>query len=299
MVIANAVDPCPAEATALRVICNAEMPAVEQLETASGTVAYYSSRCVEKLTPNEDCAVVIPFGTHGVVIAVADGVGGLPMGEAASRITLETLADFVTRITEPARLRSAILDAIERANQRVMGLGTGAGTTLAIAQIIDNTLRTYHVGDSEIFVIGGRGTIKLQTLAHGPVAYGVHCGLIDPADALAHEHRNVVSNVVGSNEMRIELGPHLKLAPRDLVLICSDGITDNLHAPEIAAEIAGKSPEAAAAAMVEALRHRRELYGNSVFKDDDSTMILYRRSARRKKTSQADPEQFRPLKSAV
>jgi serine/threonine protein phosphatase PrpC len=280
-------------------IYNAELRGVEQLSLPSGEIAYYSRRCSEKLTPNEDCAVVIPFGEHGVVIAVADGVGGLPMGDAASRIALETLADFVTRISEPARLRSAILDAIERANQRVLALGTGAGTTLAIAQVIDDTLRTYHVGDSEIFVVGGRGAVKFQTLAHGPVAYGVHCGLIDPEEALAHEDRNLVSNIVGSNGMRIELGPHLKLAPRDVVLICSDGITDNLHTQEISKHIAGKRPEFAAQNMVDALEKKRELCDQGLFKEDDSTIILYRRRSTQSAAGRRRARENSPSREAI
>lgn len=284
---------------ALHMIYNAELRGVEQLSLPSGEIAYYSRRCPEKLTPNEDCALVIPFGEHGVVIAVADGVGGLPMGDAASRIALETLADFVTRISEPARLRSAILDAIERANQRVLALGTGAGTTLAIAQVIDDTLRTYHVGDSEIFVVGGRGAVKFQTLAHGPVAYGVHCGLIDPQDALAHEDRNLVSNIVGSNGMRIELGPHLKLAPRDIVLICSDGITDNLHTQEISKHIAGKKPELAAQNMVNALEKKRELCDQGLFKEDDSTIIVYRRRTAQSAASRRRGQGNLPPREAV
>lgn len=242
-----------------------------------GEFALFSRRSHAKLTPNEDAAVIIPIADRGVVLAVADGVGGLPQGEEAARVTLQTLVDYVTRTEDPSRLRVDIIDAIERANRRVLSLGGNAGTTLAVAQIIDHRVRTYHVGDSEIFVIGGRGAVKLQTLAHGPVAYGVHCGLIDPVEALMHEHRNLVSNIVGSHDMRIELGPPLKLAPRDLVVLCSDGITDNLHTEQIASTIRGKTPEVASKAILDTLHRMREPIGDFEFKEDDATFVIFRR----------------------
>jgi protein phosphatase len=252
--------------------------AASEVALPCGEASFYSRRCAEKETANEDAAVIIPVGQRAAVLAVADGVGGLPQGAEASRVTLETLVELVTRANNPDRLRVAILDAIEKANRRVLALGGGAGTTLAVVQVVDGRARSYHVGDSEIFIVGGRGAIKLQTLAHGPVAYGVHCGLIDPAEALLHENRNVVSNVIGAHDMRIELGPQLKLAQRDLILLCSDGLTDNLHAEELAATICGKSPETAGRSLLEALQIRREQNDGFEFKEDDTTFILYRRA---------------------
>jgi len=268
----------PRAAAQVRLVSHAEMvaPRAERLE--GGDLAIFSRRCATKETPNEDAAVVIPIATRGVILAIADGVGGLPQGEEAARIALRTLVESVLKAPDPSQLRMAIIDAIERANRRILSLGSGAGTTLAIAQIIEHRLRTYHVGDSEILVISGGGSIKMQTLAHGPVAYGVHCGLIDPEEALRHESRNLVSNIVGSKEMRIELGPPVKLAQRDLVLLCSDGITDNLYADQIASQVGGKSPSQAAAAILQTLEKRREQNSKNDFKEDDATFLLFRRT---------------------
>lgn len=265
-----------------RLVAQAMMEAAEPIDLQTGSLALYSRRASYKETANEDAAAIIPIAGRGVVLAVADGIGGLPQGEEAARVTLDTLIEFVDQAESPERLRSAILDAIETANRRVLALGGGAGTTLAVAQIIDQRVRTYHVGDSEIFVVGGRGMLKLETISHGPVAYGVHSGLIDPIDALSHENRNLVSNVVGARDMRIELGPSVKLAQRDLVLICSDGITDNLHSEELSQLIRGKSPQEAAACLLQALQSRREPNFELDFKEDDATFVIYRRAAREK-----------------
>ena len=49
------------------------------------------------------------------------------------------------------------------------GLGAGSATTLAVAEVVGQTVRTYHVGDSPIWVFGQRGRLKLQTVPHSPV----------------------------------------------------------------------------------------------------------------------------------
>ena len=55
----------------------------------------------------------------------------------------------------------------------------------------------------------------------------------DESEALHHEERNIVSNVIGAADMRIEMGPLLKIAARDTVLLASDGLSDNLYPEEI------------------------------------------------------------------
>ena len=134
---------------------------------------------------------------------------------------------------EPIDLRAAILNGIEAANQAVRDLGTGAATTLALVEIQDRTIRTYHVGDSEILVTGQRGKVKLQTIPHSPIGYAVEAGLMEEEEAIHHEARHVISNVIGSDQMRIEMGPPTELAPRDTLLLASDGLFDNLFPDEI------------------------------------------------------------------
>lgn len=287
------------------IVCNENMIAARVESLHTGQVAIYSQRSREKDTPNEDAAVVIPLGDRGVVLAVADGVGGMPEGERAAKLALETLVEMIGDVGDigggrhNSQLRMRILDAIEKANRRILASKAGA-TTLAIAQIVDNRLRTYHVGDSEVIIVGGGGVLKLQTLSHGPVAYGVHCGLIDPKDAMTHESRNLISNVVGDREMRIEIGPNRRLAVRDVVLLCSDGITDNLMVHEIADRISGKPVDAAAESVLEGLNFRREQIAGGVFKEDDATFLIYRRNrAKSTEPAETQPKLRSPIETTV
>ena len=84
-----------------------------------------------------------------------------------------------------------------------------------------------------ILVTGQRGKVKQQTVSHSPVGYAVESGLLDENEAVHHEDRHIVSNVVGSSDMRIEIGPHLELAARDTVVLATDGLFDNFYVEEI------------------------------------------------------------------
>ena len=216
-----------------------DMAACEIHRLEGGACGVYSSRRPNKETPNEDAAAVIPAGNGAAVLVVADGMGGGPAGERASIAAVEAITGELEgyRGGEEELLRTAILDGMERANRAVRELAPGAATTLAVVQVEGRIIRPYHVGDSLILVTGGRGSIKLQTIPHSPVGYGVEAGLLDEEAAIRHEDRHFVSNMVGTPEMRIEIGAPLELARRDTLLLASDGLSDNLLIHEIVERI--------------------------------------------------------------
>lgn len=222
-----------------KVYIDRDMDVPEQMPVAGGRASVYSARCPDKETPNEDAAAVIAFSPETAVLVVADGMGGCPAGDQASRLAVESVCTAVEamRGAEDVQIRTAILNGFENANRVVQDLGVGAGTTLAAVEITSDgkatVVRPYHVGDSEILVVGTKGKIKLQTVSHSPVGYGVQAGLIDEDEALVHADRHIVSNYIGSPEMHIAVGPLLRLARRDMVLLGSDGLFDNLASDEI------------------------------------------------------------------
>lgn len=198
---------------------------------AAGTlISVFTQPAPGKETDNEDCVALIPVDNSCVLVAVADGVGGLPQGAAASELALRSVIDG---IAAAASAREGILEGIERANRSILGSSVNYATTLAIAEIEGDSIRTYHVGDSGMVLTGQRGRIKLETNPHSPTGDGVRGGFLDELDALQHEDRNIVSNVVGSPEMHIEIGSPTRIAPRDTGLVASDGLFDNLLTQEI------------------------------------------------------------------
>jgi serine/threonine protein phosphatase PrpC len=209
-----------------------------QVEFAGGTLVVYTNRCPQKETANEDAAGVFQLDADSGVAVVADGVGGEQGGQVASGIVVETIQQ--TLMQSPGdlpHLRGCLIDAVEQANQRILDLGTGSATTMVMVDVVKGEVRPYHAGDSMILLLGSRGKVKWQTIAHSPVGYAVEAGFLDEADAMQHPERHVVSNVVGQPDMRIELGPTLKLAKRDTLVLCSDGLSDNVTVDEIVSTV--------------------------------------------------------------
>ncbi len=245
---------------------------------AGGQAVVYSARCPGKETPNEDAAALIPCNPQSGVLAVADGLGGVRAGEHAATLAIQTLARAIQEgLRDETMLRTAVLNGIESANQAVQDLGIGAATTLAAVEVQQDTVRPYHVGDSMILVVGQRGKIKLQTTSHSPVGFAVEAGLLDEKEAMYHEDRHLVSNVIGSAEMKIEIGPALRLSPRDTLLLASDGLFDNLHVAEIVARIRKGPLSAALERLAHDSRQRMtQPAAGQPSKPDDLTIIAFR-----------------------
>ena len=250
---------------------------VERYAFATGRTAVFSARSPFKETVNEDALGLIPVGEHAGVMVIADGLGGLPAGEVAARLAVVTVQESLNGMTDGMSLREAILDGIERANAKILALGSGCATTVAVVELQGRMMRSYHVGDSLIMLVGQRGKLKFQSVSHSPVGYAVEAGILDESEAVHHEERNVVSNVLGTQEMRIDIGPAIELAVRDTLLLASDGLPDNLYVEEIAERMRTGALGTAAAALVRDCRTRMgQTVPDHPSHPDDLSMILYR-----------------------
>ena len=260
-----------------RLVAATSLEDVEALDVAGGQVAFTTVACPGRET-NEDALGIFPIGEARAVVAVADGVGGQPAGESASRQVLECVWDALLGADpEAASLRAPILDGIEAANRALLEAGAGSATTLALAELNGSELRTYPVGDAALLCVGQRGRIKLQTVSHSPVGYAVESGLLDPREALEHEERHLISNAVGATDMRIEVGTTLTMAPRDTLLLATDGVFDNAHRSELVALIRS-GPLEPAASRLRSLCRRRMVApeADHPSKPDDLSLILFR-----------------------
>lgn len=261
-----------------RIVASEDMEVAEAFPFVSGTAVAFSTRSPGKPTCNEDAAAIIAYDEHRGVLAIADGLGGHVHGERASQLALEFLRESIADMEDERDLRFAVLNAIEMANEELLKTGTGLATTLAVVEVDGYRVRPYHVGDSAILLFGQRGKMKMQTIAHSPVGYAVEAGLLDAQQAIHHEDRHIISNIVGSPAMRIEIGPASELAPFDTLLLASDGLLDNLHVEEIVA-IARKGSLTGVAEELVARAHARmrSPEPGEPSKPDDLSIVLYRR----------------------
>ena len=239
-------------------------------------IAVFSACAPGKDTPNEDSAIVLPCDSDGVIIAIADGAGGYAGGDLASRIAVEALAEAFAAPGE-LPVRAVILNAFELAHARIIDQTDSAATTFAVVELSSKAIRTYHAGDSGVLLTGGRGRIRLQTVSHSPTGYGVESGLLDEDDALHHDERHIVSNLLGLEPMSVEIGSPLDLAARDTVVLASDGLFDNVYPDEIC-EAVRKGPVGdACQTLIDIVRNRMAAtVEGEPSKPDDLTVVLMR-----------------------
>ena len=246
---------------------------------AGGIFIAYTCPAPDKTTGNEDTLAVVPYGPNAAVLIIADGAGGLPAGKRASLEAVTTLVRSLhASCDQTLLLRTAILNGIEAANTAVRELGTGSATTLTVMAIEGLTARAYQIGDSEAMVVSQRGRLRLQTPVHSPTGLAVEAGFLDQREALHHEDRHLVSNFLGTAEMRIDVGAAIDLQARDTVLVASDGLMDNVHVEEIVEQVRVGPLDKAADNVIELARRRMAGHcSEQPSKPDDLSLILFRK----------------------
>lgn len=248
-----------------------------------GNLFAYTARAPDKASDNEDTVAAIPWGPDACVLVIADGAGGLPAGKRASRLAVAELAQsLAVALDKTTLLRTAVLNGIDAANDAVRSQVAGSATTLTVVTVEGRLARSYQVGDSEAIIVGQRGRIRLQTLAHSPTGFAVEAGFLNHRDALHHAERHLVSNFVGTDDMRIDVGPAVTLKARDTILLASDGLTDNLHLDEVIDRIrCGPLDDAGQTLISLAARRMGDSHSSMPSKPDDLSVLLFRKPLRR------------------
>jgi len=179
---------------------------------------------------------VVPLGNLPNLFVVADGMGGHKAGDYASKCTVETIVEEVAK--SPKNLPVAILDdAIQYANKLIKSKSMedesleGMGTTVVAATYMDDTLYVANVGDSRLYVIGD--TITQITRDHSLVEEMVRMGGLDRAAARNHPDKNIITRAIGaSNSVNVDFF-EVTMKPGDIVLMCSDGLTNMIEDEDI------------------------------------------------------------------
>ncbi len=201
------------------------MPAPRLVQLEGSRVAVMS-RPAEEDGSNED-ALLVQQTPRGVLLAVADGVGGLPQGDRAARLALEA-------ISRASVHEDWVVRGMDAAQASVRRLG-GACTTLVAAEVSNQRVRFIHCGDAQGIIVGARSHMKLETVSHSPTGFGLAGGFLDEDEALRHETRHLVCNLIGARPLRYEITGPTKLAKRDTIVLASDGLFDNFRVDEVAA----------------------------------------------------------------
>ena len=179
-----------------------------------------------------------PLGNLPNLFIVADGMGGHNAGDYASKYTVETMKEEVARSFEknPVRiLGKAITVANDHIRQKASEEAalSGMGTTVVAATCLgDKYLEVANVGDSRLYVVNDR-KIEQITRDHSLVEEMVRMGGIDRASARSHPDKNIITRAIGAKDTVDVDFFSVELEPGDIILMCSDGLTNMLEDEEI------------------------------------------------------------------
>ena len=171
----------------------------------------------------------------GNVFVVADGMGGHLAGEVASAIAVSTIVDQGRGgIVAKEQLRDALVEANKRVLDESAGDAGRAGmgnTVVAVVRLSgspNHQLALANIGDSRAYLFDSSGLHQLSK-DHSLVQELVDDGLIAPSDARHHPRRNIVTRAIGIEpEIQVDLW-ELQLAQNSRVLLCSDGLVDEVE----------------------------------------------------------------------
>lgn len=209
---------------------------------------------------NEDSIGVFPGEdpSRGTLLVVADGMGGAAAGEVASRIAVETVGErFFESQGPPAE---ALREALEAGNAAIHARSgadpslSGMGTTCTAVAVIGREAWFGHVGDSRAYVVE-QGRLRQVTRDHSLAAeFERHSGESGaPARA-----RNVLTRCLGVRpfvEVDVSAEP-IRLAADGALIICSDGLCNQVDDGEIQHVVSLHRPDGACRRLVQLARER-------------------------------------------
>jgi protein phosphatase len=223
-------------------------------------------------TNNEDCyKIVEPLN----LFVLSDGMGGEAHGEIASALAVETVvkhclgadansggeiigeiqpnwSDRTKRLSTAVHLanRNIFKSAEENPDQH------GMGATLTAVWIDGTNLSVAHVGDSRAYLLRSGNLLQL-TRDHSLVAEQVRRGILTAAEAEESDMQSVLLRALGAQEeIEVDAEEHT-LFPRDILLLCSDGLTRMVTDPEIAGTLQSETDPMRAAEKLIALANER------------------------------------------
>lgn len=178
-----------------------------------------------------------PVGSLPNLFIVADGMGGHNAGDYASKVTVETIVEKVGNTAETDRTR-ILEEAIAAANTLIRTRAKessdleGMGTTVVAATCEGKSLCVANVGDSRLYV-ANRKEIRQITKDHSWVAEMVRRGGMGKEEARNHPDKNIITRAIGADDdVKIDFFT-VQLKEGDLILMCTDGLTNMLEDEEI------------------------------------------------------------------
>lgn len=191
---------------------------------------------------NQDSYAAGELSSSVAWAVVCDGMGGASGGNIASSTAVKIISERITSSYKDGMSRSSIknllISAIAAANIEVFDESrsdealAGMGTTVVAAIIADDSVYIAHAGDSRAYILSN-GSLNQITKDHSFVQEMVDRGRLTPDEAKDDPRKNIITRALGvSDELRVDFYEEF-INKDDVVLICTDGLTNYVTVDEI------------------------------------------------------------------
>jgi len=210
---------------------------------------------------------LVSVHTAPFILIVADGVGGAASGALASSIATETILSELHRWWHkvpkrtPESVEAALKRGIDIANKAIFQTATttpehhGMGTTTTLTLVLDGEAFIAQVGDSRAYLVR-KGAAKQLTKDQSFVQRLIDAGRMTAKEAAQSEHRNIILQALGPEEKVVTDFYRVKLESDDILVLCSDGLSNQVSAEEIGRITKGAGrPDDICNALVEEALH--------------------------------------------
>jgi PPM family protein phosphatase len=215
---------------------------------------------------NEDSARIVRAGSgahgdRGLLVIVADGMGGHEAGEVASQTAVEVIEQAYREAKGAPG--EALATAFQRAHEQILRLSSrnaamvGMGTTCTALAIVGGRAWVAHVGDSRLYLVRG-GAIYQVSEDQTQCMEMVRQGLMSIEEAEHHEDRNVLAHAMGTRpELAVVTWPEpMPVRPGDRFVLCSDGLHDLVSSAEILQVVRDAEPAESCEKLLRMARQR-------------------------------------------
>lgn len=194
---------------------------------------------VGKVRANNEDAFYLPPNEDDVskLFIVADGMGGHLGGEVASQMAIDIISSYInsrySSNLKSEQIKELLNEALAQANDKILNMAvnnaklSGMGTTITMALFKDDVCFIGHVGDSRAYILRNN-EIKQLTKDHSYVRQLVDEGKITLEDSKDHPLKNVITKAVGTDKVLEPDIFEVDLKKNDIILLCSDGLTNML-----------------------------------------------------------------------
>ncbi|NLL63175.1 MAG: Stp1/IreP family PP2C-type Ser/Thr phosphatase [Ruminococcaceae bacterium] len=195
-----------------------------------------------KRSSNQDSYAAGEFQNGVAWAVVCDGMGGNAGGNIASSTAVKSIAERITsgyrdKMTSSS-IKNLLVAAITNANYEIFDLAktneemVGMGTTVVVAIVTNNAAYIAHAGDSRAYLVS-KSKIKQITKDHSLVQDMVEKGEISPDEAKTHPRKNLITRALGvDEEVKVDFTVE-DMNEEDVLLICTDGLTNFVDTTDI------------------------------------------------------------------